>query len=105
MTGRGPFSHHETLVEQFEAILSSRYSFHEPEENHVTPLARDFISKLLVKEPSQRMTVTEALNHEWIKSTNKSTNPINIIIPKYEHFVEITKFVRSSQAMRVGLLN
>jgi calcium-dependent protein kinase len=85
LTGRFPF-YHEVLVQEFEAILEALYSFHEPEENHVTPLARDFISKLLVKEPSQRMTVTEALNHEWIKSTNKSTAQMPGIV-NYEHQV------------------
>jgi len=33
---------------------------------------RDFVSKLLVKNPQQRMTAAEALLHPWILEVRKS---------------------------------
>jgi len=44
----------------------SRVDMQFPE--HVSPLARDLMTKLLVKEPSQRLALGEVQNHPWIKA-------------------------------------
>ncbi|KAI0243951.1 spindle assembly checkpoint kinase, partial [Massospora cicadina] len=36
--------------------------------NHVSPLAADFITRILKRNPHERMSLVEALNHEWITS-------------------------------------
>lgn len=86
LTGRSPFFSETTMLE-FELIMSANYTFHEREDEHVTPLARDFISKLLVLDETKRMTIKVALNHEWIRSNNKSVVPILGITPNYEKHV------------------
>jgi calcium-dependent protein kinase len=35
--------------------------------------AKDFIKKLLVLDPKQRLTAAQALEHAWIKSGGKPT--------------------------------
>jgi calcium-dependent protein kinase len=42
----------------------------------VSANAKDFISKLLIKDPHKRITIAEALDHPWIKSLCK---------PKIQH--------------------
>ncbi len=83
LTGRNPFAA-DTATEHFEAILAVRYSFNEEKDSHVTPSARDFISKLLKRHQGDRMTLKQALNHEWIRSPNKSTEPILNAIEGYK---------------------
>ena len=43
-------------------------------DGHATPppLAQDFISKLMKRDASQRMSISEALNHKWLQ-TKKTT--------------------------------
>ena len=38
---------------------------------HVSPRARDLISKLLVKDPKQRMALSSVAQHPWIKLGQK----------------------------------
>ncbi|KAL3787664.1 hypothetical protein ACHAW5_004918 [Stephanodiscus triporus] len=52
--------------EVYEAIRSGRYHFHSSEWSRSSPESRNFIRHLLQKDPSQRMTVRQALNHPWI---------------------------------------
>ncbi len=40
--------------------------------NATPPLAQDFISKLMKRDPSERMSISEALNHKWLQ-TRKTT--------------------------------
>ena len=39
--------------------------------------AIDFVNKLLVKEPEKRMSIKEALEHDWIKKYHKSAERRN----------------------------
>lgn len=36
----------------------------------VTPFAKEFIDRLLVVDPDQRMTAEESLNHQWLTNAN-----------------------------------
>ena len=44
--------------------------------NNISDEAKDFISSLLVIDPSKRLTASEALEHKWIK--NKQHNKLNL---------------------------
>lgn len=52
--------------EVYEAVRRGRYRFPSSEWVHTSRESRDFIRKLLQKDPSKRMTAEEALNHPWI---------------------------------------
>jgi len=67
MGGFPPFDG-QTDTELFDSILNVRYSFPSPEWDHASPLPKDFISKLFVFDPNERMTAIEALDHPFIRA-------------------------------------
>jgi len=64
----------DTLPEIVEQILNADYDFPEPYWDNVSESAKDFISKLLVTDKSQRMTSELALDHPWIKNISSASN-------------------------------
>ncbi|XP_014796315.1 PREDICTED: myosin light chain kinase family member 4 [Calidris pugnax] len=65
LTGLSPFlgdDDNETL----NNILSCSWDFEEEEFQGVSDQAKDFISKLLIKEKCWRMSATAALKHPWL---------------------------------------
>ena len=50
----------------FRRIMACDYDFREDDWDLVRDEAKDFIKKLLVKDPQKRMTATQALNHIWL---------------------------------------
>jgi serine/threonine protein kinase len=56
--------------EVHRAVLRGRYHFHPKEWNNVSNEAKDFVYRLMQKDPSRRMTVEEALDHPWIVRHN-----------------------------------
>uniref|UniRef100_UPI00358E46A6 death-associated protein kinase 1-like n=1 Tax=Myxine glutinosa TaxID=7769 RepID=UPI00358E46A6 len=66
LSGASPFlgdDKQETLTN----ISAVDYAFDEEYFDQTSDLAKDFIQKLLVKDPRKRMTVEECLAHPWIK--------------------------------------
>eukprot|EP00298_Acanthocystis_sp_HF-20_P010681 c18988_g1_i1.p1 GENE.c18988_g1_i1~~c18988_g1_i1.p1 ORF type:complete len:160 (+),score=44.30 c18988_g1_i1:102-581(+) len=52
----------------FKKILMGHYSFPEnTNEFHLSDTAKDFIRRILVTNPSTRMTASQALKHEWLQ--------------------------------------
>lgn len=54
--------------ELFKNIYHVNYEFCDEDWGFISDEAKDFISRLLVKDPSSRMSVEEALSHPWIVS-------------------------------------
>lgn len=79
LVGKNPFqAAHETQTK--EAIFKCVYTF--PPSSPVSPDAQDFIVRLLRKDPLERMTATEALQHEWIKERHRLSTammPMSVI--------------------------
>ncbi len=40
----------------------------QPEWDSVSAEAKDMVSKLLIKDPTKRLTAAEALHHPWFKN-------------------------------------
>lgn len=53
-------------TELFKKIMAGKYQFDRPWWDNVSEKAKDFIKHLLVLDPSQRWTATQALNHPFI---------------------------------------
>lgn len=51
----------------FEDIEKGRYSQSNPAWSFVAPVARDFIARLLVVNPEQRMNAAQSLQHDWLR--------------------------------------
>uniref|UniRef100_A0A3Q3APX8 non-specific serine/threonine protein kinase n=1 Tax=Kryptolebias marmoratus TaxID=37003 RepID=A0A3Q3APX8_KRYMA len=66
LSGASPFlgdNKQETLAN----VSAVDYTFDEEFFSNTSVLAKDFISRLLVKDPKKRMTIQDTLQHPWIK--------------------------------------
>jgi len=61
----------------FERIMNCDYDFDDECWDNVSDIAKDFIQKLLVKDPEQRMTAEDAIGHTWL-TTEGSDKQLNI---------------------------
>jgi serine/threonine protein kinase len=52
--------------EVYDAVRRGRYRFPSDDWSYTSRESRDFIRRLLQKDPRKRMTVEQALNHPWI---------------------------------------
>jgi serine/threonine protein kinase len=59
-------------AKEIQNILDVKYDYNDPIWDEVSDQAKDFIQKLLVFEPSQRMTASDALNHPWLQEASSS---------------------------------
>lgn len=66
IVGTPPFAK-ESQKETFESIVNIDFSI----PSHVSHDAVDFIRGLLEKDPSKRISLSDALNHTWISKYNK----------------------------------
>ncbi|XP_013862864.1 death-associated protein kinase 3 [Austrofundulus limnaeus] len=66
LSGASPFLG-ETKQETLTNISAVNYDFDEEYFSNTSELAKDFIRRLLVKDPKKRMTIDESLQHPWIK--------------------------------------
>lgn len=63
--GYPPF-HHDVQSELFKRIKNADYKYDEQYWNVVSEDAKDFISKLLVTNPSKRLMARQAMIHPWL---------------------------------------
>uniref|UniRef100_A0A8C4XIQ3 Death associated protein kinase 3 n=1 Tax=Erpetoichthys calabaricus TaxID=27687 RepID=A0A8C4XIQ3_ERPCA len=66
LSGASPFLG-ETKQETLTNISAVNYDFDEEYFSNTSELAKDFIRRLLVKDPKKRMTIEGSLQHPWIK--------------------------------------
>ncbi|XP_076829049.1 death-associated protein kinase 3 [Brachyhypopomus gauderio] len=66
LSGASPFLG-ETKQETLTNISAVNYDFDEEYFSNTSELAKDFIRRLLVKDPKKRMTIEDSLEHPWIK--------------------------------------
>ena len=68
LAGQMPFKG-ATDKEVAASVLRAKFSFAAPRAwDSVSDSGKDFISKLLVKDPAKRMTALEAFQHDWLSS-------------------------------------
>ncbi|XP_015261800.1 PREDICTED: myosin light chain kinase 3-like [Gekko japonicus] len=65
LSGLSPFLG-EDDNETLNSILACRYDFEDEEFQNVSEEAKDFITKLLIKEKGWRISATAALKHPWL---------------------------------------
>jgi len=59
----------ESQGELFDKILSVDYEFPDPEWTNVSSKAKDFVKSLLVKDPKERFTAAQCLEHPWLRES------------------------------------
>ncbi|KAL6434332.1 hypothetical protein ACFW04_006038 [Cataglyphis niger] len=75
LTGCSPFGG-DTKQETFCNISRCRLDFPDDLFEDVSEEARDLMRKLMVKDPSERLTVTECLQHPWFNMFEQPTTPL-----------------------------
>ncbi|KRZ49734.1 Death-associated protein kinase dapk-1, partial [Trichinella nativa] len=66
LTGSSPFLG-SSQIETFRNITAVRYQFDGEYFARTSTLAKDFIRRLLVRDPRQRLTAKQCLKHPWIE--------------------------------------
>jgi len=67
LSGYSPF-YAENETGLFEKIMSAEYDFDNECWDDISALAKDFIRKLLTKNPKKRLDVNQAIAHPWLNT-------------------------------------
>lgn len=59
--------------EIFKRVLQQKLDFDPDDWDVVSEEAKDLISKMLIKEPSERISAVDALNHKWFTISHSET--------------------------------
>ncbi|XP_070199611.1 myosin light chain kinase, smooth muscle-like isoform X1 [Littorina saxatilis] len=70
LSGLSPFMG-DTEQETLSNVTSATWDFNAEEFDSISKEAKDFISKLLVKDPRKRMSATDCLDHQWLRRSVK----------------------------------
>jgi serine/threonine protein kinase len=63
-----------------ESVRSGVYEFEDEEWNDISDSAKDLISHMLEKDPSQRWDMETCLSHPWIQNKDEnSDNPLALL--------------------------
>jgi len=81
LTGTAPFRG-RTNPQIFESIVSNNVTYPENDVRYKTPLKlspafKDFINKVLVKEPSKRLSIEDCIRHPWVQGVDASDFILN----------------------------
>ncbi|KFK35999.1 hypothetical protein AALP_AA4G064700 [Arabis alpina] len=84
----------------FRAVLKADPSFDEPPWPFLSTEAKDFVRRLLYKDPRRRMSASQALMHPWIRGYNADTMniPFDVLI-----FRQIKAYLQSSSLRKAAL--
>lgn len=97
LSGFSPFLG-ESDSETFSNIAKVVYDFDEPEFDIISTNAKDFITSLLMKNPRNRMSAKECLDHAWL--LEKDIGETVIDTTNLKKFVARRRWQRCGQAIR-----
>jgi len=96
LLGYAPFADKQPNIAR--RIIETRYhKIPEHGWNKVSELAKDFIAKLLVRDPNIRYTAEQALQHPWLTHANDDT-PVDNLAPGYLERLRIFNLKRRLRA-------
>ena len=88
----------------FKLIVNASYSFPDPYWTTISPAAKDLISKLLVIDPQQRLSASQALAHPWISDVAASSSLPISIKENLTSFNARRRMKSAIRAVQIGLL-
>ncbi|XP_012320296.2 myosin light chain kinase family member 4 isoform X4 [Aotus nancymaae] len=91
LSGLSPFLG-DNDAETLNNILACRWDLEDEEFQHISDEAKEFISKLLIKEKSWRISASEALKHPWL-SDHKLHSRLNAQKKKKNRGSDVQDFV------------
>ncbi|KAL8473137.1 hypothetical protein ACS0TY_030101 [Phlomoides rotata] len=82
----------------FRAVVKAEPTYEEQPWPTLSSDAKDFVKRLLNKDPRKRMTAAQALCHPWIRNTHDVKVPLDILI-----FRLMKAYMRSSPLRKAAL--
>ncbi|XP_050232722.1 CDPK-related kinase 5-like isoform X1 [Mercurialis annua] len=82
----------------FRAVLKADPNFEEAPWPSLSPEAKDFVKRLLNKDPRKRMSAAQALSHPWIRNHNDVKVPLDILV-----FRLLKTYMRSSSLRKAAI--
>lgn len=67
-------------------IKQCNYDFPSPYWDDISDMAKDLIKKILVANPSERLTAEEIYNHPWVVGDKTPRNPLPMVTDKIKEF-------------------
>lgn len=68
-------------------------------------VAKDFITKIFVVEPKQRLTADQCLDHEWLTTTPLSSEPLHKSSSSFAKFQESQRALKAKQQRMPDLIS
>eukprot|EP00249_Psilotum_nudum_P022485 c28533_g1_i4 orf=1359-2336(+) len=98
LCGRRPFWD-KTEDGVFKEVLNKRPDFREKLWSSISASAKDFVMKLLVKDPHARLTAAQALSHPWVREGGDAPDiPLDISV-----LSNMREFVKYSRLKQIAL--
>jgi len=95
LSGYAPFFGHNDAAIQHR-IRNCEYNFRQSEWSYVSDSAKGLIRGLLVLNPTERLTVEDALSHPWIlQADEQSEAPLYINVSSLRSFAGLRKFQKA----------
>lgn len=106
LCGRRPFWD-KTEDGIFKEVLKNKPDFKRKPWPNITSSAKDFIQKLLVKDPRTRLTASQALSHKWVRDGGTASDiPIDIsVLSNIRQFVKYSRMKQFALRALASTLN
>lgn len=83
----------------FKEVLKKELDFREKPWLSISASAKDFVRKLLMKDPGVRLTAAQALSHKWVREDGDALNiPLDISV-----LANMREFVKYNRLKQLGL--
>ncbi|XP_043075239.1 MAP kinase-interacting serine/threonine-protein kinase 2a isoform X2 [Puntigrus tetrazona] len=83
----------------FESIQEGKYEFPEKDWAHISPAAKDLITKLLVRDAKDRLSAAQVLQHPWVKGCAPNAVSASILHQRGGSAQDLTFFAGQAVAM------
>ncbi|XP_072547481.1 MAP kinase-interacting serine/threonine-protein kinase 2-like [Salminus brasiliensis] len=83
----------------FESIQEGKYEFPEKDWAHISPAAKDLISKLLVRDAKNRLSAAQVLQHPWVRGCASNSVTTSILNQRGGRAQDLTVFAGRAVAV------
>ncbi|XP_057416122.1 calcium-dependent protein kinase 28 isoform X2 [Lotus japonicus] len=106
LCGRRPFWD-KTEDGIFKEVLRNKPDFRRKPWPTISNAAKDFVKKLLIKDPRARLTAAQALSHPWVREGGEASEiPIDIsVLNNLRQFVTYSRFKQFALRALASILN
>ena len=88
----------------FDAILKADLDFCTEPWPAVSDDAKEVISGMLTRDPRQRWTIPQVLNHKWMRGNARDTPLDSAVLKRLQHFTKMNKLKRRALQIIAGSL-